>query len=69
MKANQEETAAFNLDGLYPVGEIAPWMRLTTRGVLKLVREGRIPVVRLNRRVLRFHPRTILAKVGNGGSQ
>jgi len=50
-----------DLDGLYPVGEIAPWLRLSPRTVMELARQGKLPAVRLNERVIRFHPRTILA--------
>ena len=55
-------TSTFDLDGLYTPIEIAKWMRLSPRTVLDLARRGKIPTVRLNDRVLRFHPRTILSK-------
>ncbi len=32
--------------------------------LLENVRLGRIPVVKINRRVLRFHPRTVLLGLG-----
>lgn len=56
--------APLDLDGLYGPQETATWMRLKKRTLLDLVRLNRIPVVRLNERVLRFHPRTILARQG-----
>jgi hypothetical protein len=61
-KTSTQNRAPLDLDGLYPAEEIAPWMRLTKNTVLQLAREGKIPVVSYNERVLRFHPRTILAK-------
>jgi excisionase family DNA binding protein len=61
-KAATPTTPVLDLDALYSVNEIAPWMRLSTDTVLQMAREKRIPVVRLNERVIRFHPRTILAQ-------
>jgi hypothetical protein len=63
-KSAVTQPEAFDLDGLYGPEEIAHWMRLSKRTILALARLKKIPVVRLNERVLRFHPRTILAKQG-----
>jgi predicted site-specific integrase-resolvase len=54
---------AIDLDGLYPPAITAEWMGISTRTLLDLAKEGKVPVARLNARVLRFNPRTILAKV------
>jgi hypothetical protein len=53
-----------DLDGLYRPEEIALWLHLTRRSVMDLVRLGKLPVVKLNDRVFRFHPRTILVSKG-----
>jgi hypothetical protein len=54
-------TPQLELDALYGAKEIAPWMKLSVRRVLELAREGKLPCVRLNERVVRFHPRSILS--------
>ncbi|MCX6923324.1 MAG: helix-turn-helix domain-containing protein [Verrucomicrobia bacterium] len=56
------QPAVFDLDRLYTVEEIAPWLGLSPRTILELARRKKIPCVRFNRRLLRFHPKTILAK-------
>jgi hypothetical protein len=49
-----------DLDALCKLEEIAAWLRMSPKQVLENVRAGRLPVVRINQRVFRFHPRTIL---------
>lgn len=39
-------------------------MRMSERVLLDNAGKGRVPVFKLNERVLRFHPRTILASRG-----
>jgi hypothetical protein len=65
-KSAPKQPNTIDLDRLYPVEDIAPWMGLSARTVLELARRNKIPVVRYNDRVLRFHPRTILL---NGGQK
>lgn len=43
--------------------ECAAWIGVTKRTLLQMVRAGRVPVVRLNERVLRFHAPTILDRL------
>jgi hypothetical protein len=53
-----------SLDELLTVVECSQWLRMEEETLLENVRAGRIPVVRINRRVLRFHPRSILLSLG-----
>lgn len=50
-----------DLDSLLTPEQCAAWLQMKERVLLANVRLGRIPVVKVNARVLRFHPRTILA--------
>jgi hypothetical protein len=49
-----------DLDAMLTVPEAARWLRMSVKSLLNNVRTGRIPAVRVNDRVLRFHPRTVL---------
>ena len=53
-----------DLDQLLTLKECSAWLRLNERDLSEKSRGRRavVPAVRLNRKVLRFHPRTILAK-------
>jgi hypothetical protein len=53
-----------NLDDLLTLDEAAAWLRLNRRDLSEKSRGRRavIPAIRVNRKVIRFHPRTILAK-------
>lgn len=53
-----------NLDSLLTPQECAAWLGIAERTLINNVRRKKIPVVRINERVLRFHPRTILAVKG-----
>lgn len=53
-----------SLDEILTLEECASWLALTTRDLKEKVRAGRIPAIRLNQRVFRFHPRTVLLKLG-----
>jgi hypothetical protein len=53
-----------SLDEILTLEECAAWLVLKPRDLLEKVRAGRIPAIRLNKRVLRFHPRTVLLKLG-----
>jgi hypothetical protein len=50
------------LDDLLTTQECARWLRMSPRRLLANVRAGAIPAAQINARVLRFHPRTILAR-------
>lgn len=56
--------APVSLDEILTLEECAAWLVLRPRDLLDKVRAGRIPAIRLNKRVLRFHPRTVLLKLG-----
>ena len=49
------------LDAMLTLDEFAAWMRMNPRTVRDKVRAGEISVFALNRRLWRFHPRTVLA--------
>ena len=53
-----------DLDALLTPVECARWLRIAQRTLLANARRKKIPVVKLNERVLRFHPRSILAAKG-----
>jgi hypothetical protein len=53
-----------SLDEILTLDECAAWLVFRPRDLLDKVRAGRIPAIRLNQRVLRFHPRTVLLKLG-----
>lgn len=46
--------------------ETAEWLGIAERTLLANVRRGKIPVVRINDRVLRFHWPTVLASLQKG---
>jgi hypothetical protein len=50
-----------DLDTLQTPTWTADWMQLKRRTLINAARRGLVPCVRVNERVLRFHPRTILA--------
>jgi hypothetical protein len=54
----------FDLDALLTPTEAADWLQIAERTLLANARRNQIPCVRINDRVLRFHPRTILAAKG-----
>lgn len=64
LDTKSDERKPIDLDGLYDARELAPWIRLTARVILEQARLNRIPAVRINQRVLRFHPRSILLARG-----
>lgn len=53
-----------DLDGLYPAEPTARWMHISVPTLMALARKRKIPAVRFNQRLIRFHPRTILAAKG-----
>ena len=53
-----------SLDEILTLEECASWLRVRPRDLKDKVRAGRIPAIRLNQRVFRFHPRTVLLKLG-----
>jgi hypothetical protein len=54
-----------NLDALLTLQECADWLRMHPRDLSARSRgrNPRIPAIRFNRQVIRYHPRTILAKL------
>ncbi len=56
--------AEIDLDQLLTPQKAASWLSMSERTLLLNARLKRIPVVRINERVLRFHPRSILAAKG-----
>ena len=59
-----EPPHAVELDSLSTPEQAAKWLGLTQRVLLANVRRKKIPAVRINDRVIRFHPRTILKEQG-----
>jgi hypothetical protein len=60
----QLEKTGFDLDALLTPADAASWLHIAERTLLDNARRKKIPVVRINDRVLRFHPRSILAAKG-----
>jgi excisionase family DNA binding protein len=48
-------------------GEVANWLRVQRRTVLKLARQDRLPSVRLSRKVLRFDQQAVETAIGRPG--
>ncbi len=59
-----EKKVPKSLDEILTLEECASWLMLKPRDLKEKVRAGRIPAIKLNQRVLRFHPRTVLLKLG-----
>jgi hypothetical protein len=55
----------FDLDALLTPAAAAKWLGIAERTLLGNARRKKIPVVKINDRVLRFHPRTILKAKGS----
>jgi hypothetical protein len=55
---------AVDLDALLSPAEASRWLGLSRRVLMANVRRKKIPAIRINDRVFRFHPRTILAGGG-----
>ena len=53
-----------DLDALLGPEEAASWLGVTKATLLKMVRRKKVPVLKLNERVYRFHPKSILAARG-----
>jgi hypothetical protein len=53
-----------DLDSLLTPTAAANWLGMAERTLLENVRRKKIPCVAINSRVLRFHPRSILAAKG-----
>lgn len=54
---------SIDLDAILDPAQAADWLGISKRKLLEGVRAGSIPVCRINKRVLRFHPRAILAEL------
>jgi hypothetical protein len=61
---HQPGQTGFDLDALLTPTAAAVWLQMAERTLLQNARLKKIPCVRINERVLRFHPRTILAAKG-----
>jgi excisionase family DNA binding protein len=57
-------TPTVDLDALLGPEEAASWLGVTKATLLKMVRRKKVPVLKLNERVYRFHPKSILAARG-----
>lgn len=64
---NECKYEPFHLDDLLTAEECAGWLRLRKREILEKSkgRNPAIPGFWINQRVVRFHPRTILAKMAH----
>jgi hypothetical protein len=56
-----------DLDTLRTPADAAKWIGFTEEALLANARRGRIPAVRINARVIRFHLPTVLAALQKGG--
>ena len=54
-------------DALDTPTQAAAWLGLTYRAFMANVRKRKIPAVRINERVIRFHRPTVLAALQKGG--
>lgn len=54
-----------NLDDLLTIEQAAQWLKLTPERLMAKTkgRTPQVPAFKINQRVIRFHPRTILAKL------
>ena len=48
------------LDRMLTLAEAAEWLQVSERTLLKRVRVGKIRAARVNSRMLRFNPRTLI---------
>ena len=65
VKTNKNDIQeGFDLDALLTPADAANWLGIAERTLLSNARLKKIPCVRINDRVLRFHPRTILKAKG-----
>jgi len=67
-RPQQSVKSGFDLDALLTPSAAAIWLGIAERTLLENARRKKIPCVRINDRVLRFHPRTILKVKGAVGS-
>jgi hypothetical protein len=58
---NSPATKIVDLDALLNPADAARWLGISRRTLLANVRAKRIPVLRINERVIRIHPRSVLA--------
>lgn len=56
---------SFDLDAMLEPEPTAKWLGMSKRKLLLWVAQGKIPCLRIGERVIRFHPRTILATQEN----
>lgn len=49
-----------NLDDMLTLEEAASWLMITKRTLIANIHRKRIPAVKINERVWRIHPRTVL---------
>ena len=63
-KQQNAKPAGLDLDAMLTPTDAAAWLGIAERTLLANARLKKIPCVRINERVLRFHPRSILAAKG-----
>ena len=54
-----------SLDALLTPSEAADWLGVSEHTLLASARQKTIPSIRLNKRVIRFHPRAIIEAKGS----
>jgi len=59
--AQQPITPPQNLDAILEPNDFAGMLGISRRSLIELTRKKRIPAIRVNSRVFRYHPRTVLA--------
>jgi hypothetical protein len=57
-------TTPCDLDALLTIDQGAQWLGMSRRVLLDNIRRKKIPAIRLNARVFRIHPRTVLLSKG-----
>ncbi|MEI6195255.1 MAG: hypothetical protein WCS42_13090 [Verrucomicrobiota bacterium] len=62
--SHKSDISGFDLDALQTPAATANWLSMSEYALLENARRKKIPSVVINKRVIRFHPRTILAAKG-----
>lgn len=58
-----------DLDQLMTLDELAAWLKLSSPTVTKNTQAGKIPCIRINRKIVRYHPRTVLDALHKRGKR
>jgi hypothetical protein len=59
------KSPAIQLDDMLDPDSAAKWLKLSKRDFLEKARIGKIPTFSIGAKTLRFHPRTIIAKLAS----